>query len=132
MCALQVVIFLTLLAGLSGVAHAADGATVLKFQAPPEAQVQEVRYFLKKYKGVPRLHFKVSIKNVSSAPRRFRVRIFLKEGPAIGTLLPRKGKKVKGKRQPAMIAPGGVLSATLPMYYGKLSRGITIQVENFE
>ena len=59
----------------------------------PEAQLVSMECFFKKWEGVNTLHFKVSLKNVSDKPQRFRVNIFLDNGKAVGGLIPRKTKK---------------------------------------
>jgi len=59
----------------------------------PEAQLVSLSCFFKKWEGVDTLHFKVSVKNVSDKPQRFRVNIFLDNGKAVGGLIPQKTKK---------------------------------------
>jgi hypothetical protein len=59
----------------------------------PEAQLVSLECFFKKWEGVNTLHFKVSLKNVSDKPQRYRVNIFLDNGKAVGGLIPRKTKK---------------------------------------
>ena len=46
----------------------------------------------KKYEGAEVLHFNVALTNVSDAPQRFRVHIFLDNGKAVGGLIPRTTK----------------------------------------
>lgn len=84
------------------------------------AQITDVKYFVAKYKGKPRLHFEVSLKNVTSEPRRYRVNIYLPEGPASGGLYPRKKKA---------IAPGKILKQKFPMYFDSEPTGYTIMVK---
>ena len=59
----------------------------------PEASLEEFSCFMKKWGGSETLHFKISIKNVSDKPQRFRVNIFLENGKAVGGWIPRKIKK---------------------------------------
>jgi len=88
----------------------------------PSAKITKVEYFIKKYKGAPRLHFTIAIKNVSKEPKRFRVQIFLPEGPSAGGFYPRKGK-------PPVMKPGEELSRTFPMYFSTIPSGFTIVVK---
>jgi len=86
------------LAGGVGVkAHAADEmfacADQINKEISPEAQLVSLDCFFKKWEGVNTLHFKVSLKNVSDKPQRFRVNIFLCNGKAVGGLIPQKTKK---------------------------------------
>jgi hypothetical protein len=73
----------------------------------PEAQLVTFGCFFKKWEGVNTLHFKVSLKNVSDKPQRFRVNIFLDNGKAVGGLLPRKTKKglVKPEQTVSFVYP---------------------------
>ena len=59
----------------------------------PEAALEEFTCFMKNWSGAETLHFKVSIKNVSDKPQRYRVNIFLDNGKAVGGWIPRKIKK---------------------------------------
>ena len=74
----------------------------------PEAQLAGLSCFFKKFEGVQTLHFKVALKNVSDKPQRFRVRIFLDNGKAIGGLIPRKTKK-------GLIKPGQTKTFVYPV-----------------
>lgn len=88
----------------------------------PSVKVTKVCYYMKMYKGAPRLHFDVTIKNISAEPKRFRLAIFLPDGVAGGGFYPRKGKN-------PVIKPGAELSRTFPMYYHQLPSGYTIRVQ---
>ncbi len=59
----------------------------------PEAALEEFTCFMKNWGGAETLHFKVSIRNVSDTPQRYRVNIFLDNGKAVGGWIPRKTKK---------------------------------------
>jgi hypothetical protein len=74
----------------------------------PEAQLVTLGCFFKKWEGVNTLHFKVSLKNVSDQPQRFKVNIFLDNGKGVGGLLPRKTKKGLAK-------PGKTVSFVYPV-----------------
>jgi len=75
----------------------------------PEAKLVGLSCMHKKFDGVMSLAVKVSLKNVSSEPQRFRVNIFLPNNKAVGGLIPRKTKK-------GLVKPGATASFT---YYFK-------------
>jgi hypothetical protein len=77
---------------------------------------------MKKYKGAPRLHFDIKIKNISSADKRFRLSIFLPDGVASGGFYPRKGK-------PPVIKAGEELSRIFPMYFDRVPSEYTIKID---
>jgi len=97
-------------------------ATNVSFELCPSVQVTSISYYMKKYKGAPRLHFDIKIKNISSADKRFRLSIFLPDGVAGGGFYPRKGK-------PPVIKAGEELSRTLPMYFDKIPSEYTIKID---
>ena len=74
----------------------------------PEAQLVALSCFFKKWEGENTLHFKVSLKNVSKKPQRYRVNIFLDNGKAVGGLIPRKTKK-------GLVKPGDTASFVYPV-----------------
>ena len=88
------------------------------------AQLAKVAYYLKAYEGADRLHMELTVKNVSSEAKRYRVHVFLPEGPAGGSLFPRK---VKGDDKG--IAAGESHTMALPMYFDRLPSGFTIVVK---
>jgi len=94
----------------------------INFDLCPSVKITKVCYYMKVYKGAPRLHFDVTIKNISAAPKRFRLAIFLPDGAAGGGFYPRKGKN-------PVVKPGAELSRTFPMYYHQLPSGYTIRVQ---
>jgi hypothetical protein len=114
----------------AGYAGAGDKATVaenssieaINFDLCPSVEITKVSYYMKEYKGASRLHFDVTIKNISAEPKRFRLAIFLPDGAAGGGFYPRKGKN-------PVIEPGAELSRTFPMYYHELPSGYTIRVQ---
>ncbi len=85
-----------------------DGAGQIEAQVSPEAELAGLDCFFKPYKGVESLHFKVTLKNVSDKPQRYRVNLFLDNGKAVGGLIPRKGK-------PPVVKPGEEASFTYPV-----------------
>ena len=74
----------------------------------PEAALVELSCFMKKWEGSETLHFKVTLKNVSDKPQRFRVNLFLDNGKAVGGLIPRKTKK-------GLVKPGAEAGFTYPV-----------------
>lgn len=94
----------------------------ISFDLCPSIQVTSVSYYMKKYKGAPRLHFDVKIKNISKEDKRFRLAIFLPDGVAGGGFYPRKGK-------PPVIKAGEELSRTFPMYFHELPSEYSIMVQ---
>jgi len=105
---------LTLAAGVGAKAIAEEGVFACAEQGKitkeitPKAQLEEFSCFIKKWKGAKVLHFKVAVKNVSDEPQRFKVRIFLDNGKAVGGLLPRKTKK-------GVIKPGQTAEFVYPV-----------------
>ena len=85
---------------------AAEGK--LEKKLDPEAELTEFSCSFKKWEGSETLHFKVTVKNVSDKPQRFRVNIFLKNGKAVGGLIPRKTKG-------GLIKPGQTGSFVYPV-----------------
>ncbi|MCB2193458.1 MAG: hypothetical protein KQI62_17925 [Deltaproteobacteria bacterium] len=71
----------------------------------PEAKLVGLECMHKMYDGKQSLAVKVSLKNVSSEPQRFRVNIFLDNDKAVGGLIPRKTKK-------GLVKPGATASFT--------------------
>ncbi|MCF8082814.1 MAG: hypothetical protein K9M96_06950 [Deltaproteobacteria bacterium] len=74
----------------------------------PKAQLEDLSCYMKKWKGAEVLHFKVSLKNVTDTPQRYRVQIFLDNGKAVGGLIPRKTKK-------GLVKPGQVVDFAYPV-----------------
>ncbi|MCF8052336.1 MAG: hypothetical protein K9L59_13925 [Desulfobacterales bacterium] len=93
------------------------------YQVPDSAEIAKVAYYFKEYKGASRLHMDVTIKNTSPETRRFRVNIFLPEGPSGGGLYPRKVKEdAQG------IEAGQEHTREFPMYFNQLPSGFMIVV----
>lgn len=74
----------------------------------PEAAIEDLSCTLKKWEGSDTLHFKVTVKNVSSQPQRYRVHIFLDNGKAVGGLIPRTTKG-------GLVEPGKTASFEYPV-----------------
>lgn len=73
-----------------------------------EAELAEFSCSYQQWEGAETLHFKVAVKNISSAPQRYKVNIFLDNGKAVGGLIPRKTKK-------GLVEPGQTASFTYPV-----------------
>ncbi|HKI48724.1 MAG TPA: hypothetical protein VKA69_05325 [Desulfobacteria bacterium] len=106
-----VAVVLCLSSGTGVKAHAAEEmvpcAGQIDKEISPEAQLVSLECFFKKWEGVNTLHFKVSLKNVSDKPQRYRVNIFMDNGKAVGGLIPRKTKKglVKPEQTVSFVYP---------------------------
>ena len=119
-----------LVAGMFSIGYAAEKAEVTQTAEPvtvsfdlcPSVQITKISYYMKNYKGAPRLHFDISIKNISTEDKRFRLAIFLPDGVAGGGFYPRKGK-------PPVIKAGEELSRTLPMYFDTLPTEYSIMIQ---
>ncbi len=59
----------------------------------PEAALESLSCYFKKYEGKDTLHLKVAVKNVSDKPQRYRVNLFMDNGKAVGGLIPRTTKE---------------------------------------
>jgi len=101
-------------AGVGAMANAAKGEFAcaqegkISKEISPEAQLDGFSCFFKRFEGVQALHFKVALKNVSDKPQRYRVRIFLDNGKAVGGLIPRKTKK-------GLVKPGQTVTFVYPV-----------------
>ena len=73
-----------------------------------EVELAEFSCSVKTWEGAETLHFNVAVKNISSAPQRYRVNIFLDNGKAVGGLIPRKTKK-------GLVEPGQTASFVYPV-----------------
>jgi hypothetical protein len=97
------------------------------YEVADSSEITKVAYYFKEYKGKTRLHIELTLKNVSQDVKRYRVNIFLPEGPAAGGLYPRAVKgDVKG------VEAGKELSQEFPMYFNELPSGFTIVVKEMK
>ncbi len=79
----------------------------------PQADITSFSCTVTEFKKKPAVVFKVGIKNISDKAQRFRVQIFLlKEGKAVGGLVPRKGKPPVLKAGEEKIVAYPVIKAT--------------------
>ncbi|MGB5619225.1 MAG: hypothetical protein WBM78_20470 [Desulfobacterales bacterium] len=74
----------------------------------PEAALENLSCYFKKYEGKATLHLKVAVKNVSDKPQRYRVNMFMDNGKAVGGLIPRTTKK-------GLVEPGQSMSFDYPV-----------------
>lgn len=109
-----------LLLGAQNVFGAKSNKDCLAYHVPNSANLSKISYFIATYKGTPRLHMEVELKNTSQEMKRYRVHIYLPEGVAGGGLYPRKAKG---------IPPSETHSRTFPMYYEKLPNSFEISVQ---
>jgi len=83
-------------------------ADKLETMISPEAELVDLSCSFKKWEGAQTLHFKVTVKNVSDQPQRYKVNIFLDNGKAVGGLIPRTTKK-------GLLNPGQTASFVYPV-----------------
>ncbi|MBN2034650.1 MAG: hypothetical protein JW836_15370 [Deltaproteobacteria bacterium] len=118
------VLWLTGCATTGSASKEAGIAPNIVYKVTDSAQITKVAYYFKGYEGKTRLHMELSIKNISSETKRYRVNIFLPEGPAAGGLYPRAVKAdAKG------IEAGKEQTQAFPMYFNELPTGFTIVVK---
>ena len=110
-----------------GVCLAKENVKIL-FDVTPEAQITALEYFLAPWKGADRMHFKITLKNLSSESKRFRVFFFLDEGDSGAMPFPIKPKK---KGMEPLIKPQDEVTQTLPLVFKGLSKSFTIKVAEF-
>ncbi|WP_155316638.1 hypothetical protein [Desulfosarcina alkanivorans] len=96
----------------------------INYEIAPSAEITKIAYCIKPYKGTDRLHMALSVKNMSSETKRFRVNIFLPDGTSAGGLYPRK---VKG--DVTGVPAGEEHTREFPMLYNQLPSGFTILVK---
>ncbi len=83
-------------------------AKAIEWDVAKSVEVTEFNCEMGKMGMDPALIFKVSLKNLSAKPQRFRVNIFLLDlDKAAGHLVPRKGK-------PPQVAPGKTHTVKIP------------------
>jgi hypothetical protein len=105
--------------------RAQSSKSEIVFDLVPTAQVTQVNYYLKKFKGKETIFFEIGVKNISNEPKRFKLKVFIHDGPSAAYYYPRKGK-------PPVIKPGEVYTKPLPVViYPKIPHGFTIRVEDF-
>ena len=87
-----------------------------------EADLADLSCSFKRWGGMETLHFTVTVENVSNAPQRYRVNIFLDNGKAVGGLIPRKTAK-------GLVKPGETAKAVYPVgQMPKQPKAITLKI----
>ena len=104
---------LIIMAGYAEAKYIPKGKVVcpadIAWSVVPQADVTSFSCTVTEFKKKEAVVFKVGIKNISGKAQRFRVQIFLlKEGKAVGGLVPRKGK-------PPVLKPGEEKVVTYPV-----------------
>lgn len=80
----------------------------IEWQVTPDAEITQFDCSQGTYKDKPALLFDATIKNVTDAPKRYRINIFLlDQDKAAGYLVPRKGN-------PPEVAPGQSETVKIP------------------
>ena len=92
----------------------------IRYDVVKGAEITKVAYFFEKYQGKDRLHFEVTIKNLTDQTKRYRLNILLPEGPAAGGFYPVKGNGIE---------PGKDLTQKYPMYFHSMPTGFTLVVK---
>jgi len=92
------------------------------YQVVESAEIEKIAIFEELYEGASRLHFEVTLKNISQENKRFRLRIYLPEGPSAGGLYPVKGT----------LEPQKSLTLKFPMYFSQLPSGFTVVVSELQ
>jgi hypothetical protein len=96
----------------------------IQYEVAPSAEITQIAYGIKPYKGTDRLHMTITVKNKTEETKRFRVNIFLPDGTTAGGLYPRK---VKG--DVTGVPAGEEHTREFPMLYNQLPSGFTILVK---
>jgi len=96
----------------------------IQYEVTPSAEIMQIAYCVKPYKGTDRLHMSITVKNKAAETKRFRVNIFLPDGTSAGGLYPRK---VKG--DVTGVPAGEEHTREFPMLYNQLPSGFTILIK---
>ena len=96
----------------------------IQYEVAPSAEITQIAYCVKPYKGTDRLHMSITVKNKATETKRFRVNIFLPDGTSAGGLYPRK---VKG--DVTGVPAGEEHTREFPMLYNQLPSGFTILIK---
>ena len=115
-CFLAIILFL----GAQNSFGAESNQECVAYDVPSSVELSKISYFMAPYKGTPRLHMEVELKNTSDDLKRYRVHIYLPDGVAGGGLYPRKEKGIPS---------GETHSRTFPMYYDELPSAFEISVQ---
>lgn len=96
----------------------------IQYEIAPSAEITQIAYCVKPYKGTDRLHMSITVKNKAAETKRFRVNIFLPDGTSAGGLYPRK---VKG--DVTGVPAGEEHTREFPMLHNQLPSGFTILIK---
>lgn len=96
----------------------------IQYQVSPSAEITSIAYCIKPYQGADHLHISVTVKNTSTATKRFRVNLFLPDGNSAGGLYPRKVKS-----DAPGIPAGKEHTREFPMLNTQLPTGFTIIIK---
>ncbi len=106
----------------AGVVFPCVAAEKMEADIAKEAALEEFSCVFQDWSGSETLHFKVAVKNVSNAPQRYKVNIFLDNGKAVGGLIPRKTKA-------GLVKPGETKTFVYPVNnMGKMPKAITLMI----
>ena len=109
---------------------AAEKKHSISLEAPPQAQVLQIDYYLKVIQefggGKPAMHFEVKIKNLSEKPERFSVTVSTPDGASAAGFVPAKATKEGGL---AVLEPKEEGKITLPLMTEELAQSFSVLVE---
>ncbi len=112
--------------GIVSAKSTGENNSAIAYDVVSSAQIIKVAYYLEKFKERETVHFEIEVKNISSEPKRFKLKVFIAGGPeAPGAVYyyPRKGN-------PPVIKSGESYMKPLPMvFFDRLPTGFTIKVE---
>ena len=97
---------------------AEESKNKISFDLVDSAQITDIAYYLKDFKGKKTVHFDLAVKNISNTPKRFKVQIFLSDGPSASYYYPLKPKPPQTE---AVIEPGKIFTGNIPLvFYEKI------------
>ena len=96
----------------------------IQYEIAPSAEITQIAYGIKPFKGTDRLHIAITVKNKAAETKRFRVNIFLPDGTTAGGFYP---LKVKG--DVTGVPAGEEHTREFPMLYNQLPSGFTIIIK---
>ena len=109
----------------------AQGKYSISLQAPPQAQIIKIDYYLKVLKefagGKPALHFEVSIRNISEKAERFSVMVSTPDWASAAGFLPEKARKAGAL---PVLEPKEEGKITLPLLTETLAGSFSVEVES--
>jgi hypothetical protein len=116
-------LFSSLFTGSAHIANAQKAGPAIEYHVAPSAKITKVSYYFENFREQNTIVFEVAVKNISSTPKRFRVKVFIDDGPSAAYFYPLAGN-------PPVLKPGETHIQPLPMvFFDKLPLGFTIRVE---